>query len=120
MTRTDDRAFEILVREHHRRLLAYALAMVESRATAEDVVQDAFVTAYRKLRTFDAWRILAAPDHPTPISKKTHTDTPVPFCMAGEGVPNVAGQDRFTEQAAEKSDLYIERGCELMEFFLRR
>ncbi|MBN1669651.1 MAG: sigma-70 family RNA polymerase sigma factor [Kiritimatiellae bacterium] len=52
----DSKAFEILVRQYHRRMLAYALSLVGQAATAEDIVQEAFVTAYRKLDQFDASR----------------------------------------------------------------
>jgi RNA polymerase sigma-70 factor (ECF subfamily) len=47
------KAFEILVREHHRRILAYALALTEREDAAEDIVQEAFVVAYRKLAAYD-------------------------------------------------------------------
>ncbi len=53
-------AFEILVREHHRRLLAYARALVDDGALAEDLVQDAFVSAYRNLDRFDQSRDFGA------------------------------------------------------------
>ena len=45
-------AFEILVREHHRRLLAFAQSLVSDDTGAEDIVQDAFFTAYQKLPSF--------------------------------------------------------------------
>jgi 2,3-bisphosphoglycerate-independent phosphoglycerate mutase len=71
-----------------------------------------------KLQTFDAWRILCLPDHPTPIRIKTHTADPVPFAMAGTGIgPDEA--EAFTENIAAESDLYIDHGHELMEYFLR-
>ena len=73
-----------------------------------------------KLRTYDEWRILVSPDHPTPVEKKTHTDTPVPFCMAGSGVPKGVGPERFSERSAQQSDFRVELGHELMEHFLRR
>lgn len=73
-----------------------------------------------KLRGYDRWRILVSPDHPTPVAVKTHTSTPVPFCMAGSDVPHVLAVDRFSERVAEQSDLHIDKGHELMEFFLRR
>ncbi len=73
-----------------------------------------------KLRTYDEWRILVSPDHPTPVEKKTHSGTPVPFCMAGSGVPRGVGSERFSERAAEQSDFHVEEGHELMEHFLRR
>jgi RNA polymerase sigma-70 factor len=52
----DSKAFEILVRLHHRRMRAYALAMVRKAEEAEDIVQDAFVTAYQNLAKFDTKR----------------------------------------------------------------
>ena len=55
-----DKAFEILVTEHHRRLLAYALSLTRSEAEAKDLVQEALLTAYRKLDTFDGTRSFPA------------------------------------------------------------
>lgn len=71
-----------------------------------------------KLRSFDAWRILVCPDHPTPVSKRTHTAVPPPFCMAGTGV--IADRcARFNESEAAESGLHIDPGHELMEYFLK-
>ncbi len=55
---TDHRAFEILVRQHHRRLLAYSSALTPDSGLAEDLVQEAFITAFRKLSAFDPSRDL--------------------------------------------------------------
>jgi len=73
-----------------------------------------------RLRSYDRWRILVAPDHPTPVGHRTHTAVPPPFCMAGTDVPQGVAQERFTERLAEASDLHIDPGCDLMEYFLRR
>jgi 2,3-bisphosphoglycerate-independent phosphoglycerate mutase len=70
------------------------------------------------LRRFDAWRMLIAPDHPTPVGRRIHTSTPPPFCFAGSGVQTVMNRP-FSESAAVQSDLFINPGHELMEFFLR-
>lgn len=57
MTETADRkSFAILVREHHRGLLAYATALTKESHTSRDIVQDAFVVAWRNLETFDVTR----------------------------------------------------------------
>lgn len=56
----DAKAFEILVRLHHRRLLAYALALTSREDVAEDLVQDAFLVAHRDLPKFDPGRDFAA------------------------------------------------------------
>ncbi len=71
-----------------------------------------------KLRGFDAWKILIAPDHPTPVDKRTHTADPPPFCLAGEGVQAVLERP-FTERSAEGSDLQIDPGHSLMPYFLK-
>lgn len=52
----DRRSFSILVREHHRGLLAYARALTGEDHTSRDIVQDAFVVAWRNLGTFDVTR----------------------------------------------------------------
>lgn len=52
----DRKAFAVLVREHHRSLLAYAQALTKEAHTSRDIVQDAFVVAWRNLETFDVTR----------------------------------------------------------------
>lgn len=47
-----DRAFEIIVREHGPRLLAVARKMTQSESDAQDVLQDAFLQAFRGLANF--------------------------------------------------------------------
>lgn len=68
-------------------------------------------------RTQD-WRVMVLPDHYTLCSTRKHDATPVPFAMAGAWVRAVV-QRPFTEAAADESDLHIDPGCELMEYFLR-
>jgi 2,3-bisphosphoglycerate-independent phosphoglycerate mutase len=73
---------------------------------------------YEAIRKYPSWRILVAPDHPTPISTCAHSSEPVPFAMAGTDVSGVLHQ-AFSEANAAKSGLRIEKGFELMEYFLR-
>ncbi len=75
-------------------------------------------TVLEKLQTFDEWRMMVLPDHPTPISLKTHTDSPVPFVMAGTDISH-NGADRFTEHQAENTGMEVDIGWQLMEYFLR-
>ena len=65
----------------------------------------------------DDWRILVLPDHPTPCTVRTHTPDAVPFAIAGAGIKAVV-TDSFNEATAAESDLHIQRGCDLMEYFL--
>ena len=72
------------------------------------------------IKQFGAYRILCAPDHPTPVALMTHTSDPVPFVIyAGEQEvkQGVAGYD---ECSAAATKLSITPGYRLMELLLNR
>src|SRR6187401_2878738 len=48
--RGDDRAFEALYERYHRRIHAYVVGMVKDHGRAEDVTQEVFVSALRRMR----------------------------------------------------------------------
>src|SRR3954447_10192486 len=48
--RGDDRAFEALYTRYHRRIQAYVYGMVKDHGRAEDVTQEVFVSALRRMR----------------------------------------------------------------------
>ena len=52
-TTTDRRAFEILVRQHHRRLMGYAISICNREDAAKDIVQESLVAAWENLDKFD-------------------------------------------------------------------
>ena len=58
--RMDAGSFESQVRLHHRRLLAYALALTRRLDASEDLVQDALLIAHRDLAKYDASRDFGA------------------------------------------------------------
>lgn len=66
----------------------------------------------------EGWRILILPDHFTLASTGAHDAAPVPFLMAGSWVRSLVHRP-FDEASASSSDLHIERGHDLMEYFLR-
>jgi 2,3-bisphosphoglycerate-independent phosphoglycerate mutase len=65
------------------------------------------------------YRMLILPDHPTPVSLKTHTSDPVCFLMYGSGV----AKDEiswYNELEAKKSQFVFNNGHELMDCFVLR
>lgn len=65
------------------------------------------------------FRILVLPDHATPISLRTHVATPV--CFGIYGGRDIVGKGflNYSEKEAEKSELYFEKGYELMDYFIK-
>lgn len=67
----------------------------------------------------EKFRILICPDHPTPISKRTHTSEPVPFLIYGEGIGE-EGFSRFSEAEAQNSKLFFDGGWLLLKYFIEK
>jgi RNA polymerase sigma factor (sigma-70 family) len=51
--RDDERAFEVLYHRYHRRITAYIFGMVHDHGRSEDIAQDVFVSALRRMRETD-------------------------------------------------------------------
>ncbi len=87
----------------------------------EDFDRQIVAPILRGLENFDDFRILVLPDHPTPISLKTHSSDPVPFVLLTSGDLGKKSQEgrAFDEMAAQRTGLFIEKGHELMEKFIR-
>jgi 2,3-bisphosphoglycerate-independent phosphoglycerate mutase len=81
----------------------------------DQLVVGTILKAFKRRKNF---RILVLPDHATPILVRTHTADIVPFGIFGKGVMG-RGFLNYSEKEAEKSDLYFEKGYELMEYFIR-
>ena len=73
---------------------------------------------HEHLKTYDQYRILVMPDHPTPVATRAHSDEPVPYAMAGTGIKGILGKP-FSENNAAQSGFRIDQGHELMEYFLK-
>jgi len=70
------------------------------------------------LQNYERWRVLVLPDHPTPIRSCAHSGEAVPFAMAGSGISGIL-HEPFSEPNAAKSGLRVDKGFELMEYFLK-
>lgn len=71
-----------------------------------------------KLRTFENWRLLISPDHPTPVAIKTHSRGAVPWAIVGSDVAG-DGFATYDETTGAASTRVFERGADLAELFLK-
>lgn len=73
---------------------------------------------HNALKTYDNYRILVMPDHLTPVETRAHSGEPVPFAMAGKSIQGTLHKP-FCEKNAYDSGFKVEKGCEMMEYFLK-
>jgi len=72
------------------------------------------------IKDFDRYKILILPDHPTPLSVRTHTADPVPYLIYSNEVEDETGHGKtFDEVSAGLSGISFEKGFELIERFLK-
>jgi len=76
-----------------------------------------FLKAELEKRGMD-YKMLILPDHPTPISTKTHASDPVPYVIFDSTKTDNGSGKVYTEKNGESTGIYIELGYTLMERFL--
>ena len=63
------------------------------------------------------YKMMILPDHPTPISLKTHVSDPIPYIIYDPAKEENTGKT-YNEKNAEHTGNYIEQGYKLMAHFL--
>jgi 2,3-bisphosphoglycerate-independent phosphoglycerate mutase len=71
------------------------------------------------LKKFGDYSVLVLPDHPTPLSIRTHTSEPVPYILYRSCCEASSGVDGYDEAQAESTGVYIEEGYTLLEKFIK-
>jgi 2,3-bisphosphoglycerate-independent phosphoglycerate mutase len=73
------------------------------------------------MKQFDQYRILALPDHPTPLEIRTHSAEPVPFVLYDSRNERKGGPVTYDERIADRKDAMVfKEGYKLMDHFLKR
>ena len=65
------------------------------------------------------YSILVMPDHPTPISIKTHIPDPIPYLLYCSTDVTDSGIDTYTEKTGKSIGVYVEPGYLLMQQLLK-
>ncbi|MEK7741413.1 MAG: phosphoglycerate mutase, partial [Nitrospirota bacterium] len=77
-------------------------------------------TVMRGIKSFEEFRILLMPDHPTPIELRTHTDEPVPFVIYDNKQKQKNEGAAFDELILKRKDIMVfEEGYKLMDYFIK-
>lgn len=71
------------------------------------------------LKKYDEYKVLVLPDHPTPLSLRTHTSDPVPFIIYESTNEINSPAASYDEFEAKKSGVFIEDGYKLMDLFIK-
>jgi 2,3-bisphosphoglycerate-independent phosphoglycerate mutase len=66
----------------------------------------------------EPYKLLILPDHPTPVSKRTHTSEPVPF-MIYSSYEKKNGVGKFDEDNCIAADFYVENGYNLLGYLVK-
>lgn len=70
------------------------------------------------LKKHREYRILVLPDHPTPLSLRTHTSEPVPFILYDSTNEIQSEAKSYDEAEATKTGIFVEEGYKLMDWFI--
>ncbi|MCX5718344.1 MAG: cofactor-independent phosphoglycerate mutase [Nitrospirae bacterium] len=77
-------------------------------------------TVMRGIKSFEEFRILLMPDHPTPVELRTHTDEPVPFVIYDNKQKQKNEGAAFDESILKREGIMVvDEGYKLMDFFIK-
>ena len=94
---------------------------IENKVKAIEMIDEHILAPVVEfLRGYDDFAVLVCPDHPTPLSIRTHTSTPVPYLIYDSKNEIDSGVKVFCEKEARKTGNYIEKGFTMMNYFLTK
>lgn len=86
----------------------------EKVRAVENLDRDIVGPVWEHLKKQGQWRLFVAPDHYTPIVKKTHVAEPVPFIFGASDLKGGQSGLSYTEANAHKTGIHVDPGSELM------
>ncbi len=95
---------------------------IENKVKAIELIDEKIVKYIKDALDSEGieYRMLILPDHPTPLSLRTHTRDSVPYVIYDSTNEKENDVVSYTEEEAKKSGILIEEGHNLMERFLGR
>jgi 2,3-bisphosphoglycerate-independent phosphoglycerate mutase len=92
---------------------------IENKVKAIELLDEKVVKPILEgLKKYDDYKVLLLPDHPTPLSLRTHTRDPVPFVIYMKSSSTPSGINGYDEFQAAKTGFIIKDGYTLMDYFI--
>jgi 2,3-bisphosphoglycerate-independent phosphoglycerate mutase len=92
---------------------------IANKAKSIELLDEKVVgTILKGMDKFEDYRILVLPDHPTPLSLRTHTSDPVPYILYQKSIKFKSGVSGYDEFQAKTTGTIINEGYTLMDKFI--
>ena len=92
---------------------------IENKVKSIEIIDEQVVgTILKGLEKYEDYRLLILPDHPTPLSLRTHTSDPVPYLLYQKSKPKMSSIAGYDEVQAASTDIFFEEGYRLMDHFI--
>ena len=95
---------------------------IENKVRAIELIDEHVAgTILKGMEKYGSYRIMVLPDHPTPLSIRTHSSDPVPFAIYDNKAKLFSNNAQsYDEFQASGTGLRIEEGYKLMDYFIRQ
>lgn len=92
---------------------------VDNKVRAIELIDEKILAPVEEaLKKMGDYKIMILPDHPTPLSLRTHTNDPVPYLIY-DSRKDAAGTDIFCEESAKSTGIYVPVGHTLLDRFIK-
>jgi len=94
---------------------------IENKYKAIELIDNQIVKVIKDemQRIGEDYRMIILPDHPTPLSLRTHTSEPVPFLIYQSNDEKDNLNDVYNEFTSKETGLYFPEGYKLMDYFIK-
>jgi len=92
---------------------------IENKVKAIEFIDRQVVgTIMKGIEKYEDYALMVLPDHPTPLSLRTHTSDPVPYVIYRKNNNKTSGVNGYDEFQAKRTGIFIEEGYKLMDRFI--